>query len=61
MIRTGKLFPKKDRSPFIVPIAESTIRKDIANADDLQDWEVTFTQKVSSMFYKSQTMEMTKK
>jgi magnesium-protoporphyrin O-methyltransferase len=61
MIRTGKLFPKKDRSPFIVPIAESTIRRDIDNADELQDWEVTFTQKVSSMFYKSQTMEITKK
>ncbi len=60
MIRTGKLFPKKDRSPFIVPISEETMRQQIMSADDLQDWEVTFTQKVSSMFYKSQTMEITK-
>ncbi len=61
MIRSGKLFPKKDRSPFIVPIAEDTIRKEIKQAEDLKDWDVTFTQKVSSMFYKSQTMELTKK
>ena len=61
MIRSGKLFPKKDRSPFIVPIAEDTIRKQIRQADDLQDWDVTFTQRVSSMFYQSQTMEITRK
>jgi magnesium-protoporphyrin O-methyltransferase len=61
MIRSGKLFPKKDRSPFIVPIAEDTIRKEIKQAEGLKDWDVTFTQKVSSMFYKSQTMEITKK
>jgi len=61
MIRSGKLFPKKDRSPFIVPITEDTIRKQIRQADDLQDWDVTFTQRVSSMFYQSQTMEITRK
>jgi len=61
MIRSGKLFPKKDRSPFIVPIAEDTMRKQIRQADDLQDWDVTFTQRVSSMFYQSQTMEITRK
>jgi magnesium-protoporphyrin O-methyltransferase len=61
MIRFGKLFPKKDRSPFIVPIAENTIRKQIQYSEDLQSWDVTFTQMVSSMFYKSQTMEITKK
>ena len=61
MIRSGKLFPKKDRSPFIVPIAENRIRDEIKQAEDLNDWDVTFTQKVSSMFYKSQTMEISKK
>ncbi len=61
MIRSGKLFPKKDRSPFIVPIAEDAIRKQIMRTEGLEGWEVTFTQKVSSMFYKSQTMEITKK
>jgi magnesium-protoporphyrin O-methyltransferase len=61
MIRVGKLFPKKDRSPFIVPIAEESIRSAIQNYDHLQGWEVSFTQKVSSSFYKSQAMEITKK
>jgi hypothetical protein len=29
--------------------------------DGLQRWDVTFTEKVSSSFYKSQAMEITKK
>jgi magnesium-protoporphyrin O-methyltransferase len=57
----GKLVPKKDRSPFIIPIAEETIRKEIMLEDGLQRWDVTFTEKVSSSFYKSQAMEITKK
>jgi magnesium-protoporphyrin O-methyltransferase len=61
MIRVGKLFPKKDRSPFIVPIAEEAIREAIQNNDQLQGWEVSFSQKVSSSFYKSQAMEIRKK
>ena len=61
MIRIGKLFPKKDRSPFIVPIAEQSIREAIQNTDQLQGWEVSFSQKVSSSFYKSQAMEIRKK
>jgi magnesium-protoporphyrin O-methyltransferase len=61
MIRVGKLFPKKDRSPFIVPITEESIRSAIQNNDALQAWEVSFSQKVSSSFYKSQAMEIRKK
>ena len=61
MIRIGKLFPKRDRSPFIVPVAEDKLRREIQRAEDLQDWNVTFTQRVSSMFYQSQTMEISKK
>jgi len=61
MIRMGKLFPKKDRSPFIIPIAEQTIRKEILLEEGLQGWDVTFTEKVSSSFYKSQAMEITRK
>lgn len=61
MIRVGKLFPKKDRSPFIVPISEASIRQEIALEEDLQQWDVTFTQRVSSSFYQSQAMEIARR
>lgn len=61
MIRVGKLFPKKDRSPFIVPISEASIRQEIALEEDLHQWDVTFTQRVSSSFYQSQAMEIARR
>lgn len=61
MIRLGKLFPKKDRSPFIVPISEASIRQEIALEEDLHQWDVTFTQRVSSSFYQSQAMEIARR
>jgi magnesium-protoporphyrin O-methyltransferase len=61
MIRVGKVFPRKDRSPTIVPIAEETIIKVIEANDQLVGWKVGFTQKISSSFYKSQAMEIYRK
>ena len=61
MIRTGKLFPRKDRSPMIVPIAETTISRTIEREERLQNWQISFTEKVSRGFYTSQAMEICKK
>lgn len=61
MIRVGKVFPRKDRSPTIVPIAEKTIMTAIEEHDQLASWKIGFTQKISSSFYKSQAMEIYRK
>ena len=55
MHRFGKVFPKSDRSPAIVPIAEDELRLRLAS---LSDWKIGRTQRVSSGFYTSQAMEL---
>lgn len=50
----GKAFPRGDRSPAILPVSEARLSADIARA--LPEWSIDFTQRVSSGFYKSQAM-----
>jgi len=60
MIRFGRLFPRKDRAPFIEPISYSKLHKSINQSPWFVGWETPFTQLVSSGFYKSQLMELKK-
>jgi magnesium-protoporphyrin O-methyltransferase len=50
----GKAFPRSDRSPAIKPISEARLSSDVEAA--LPGWRIDFTQRVSSGFYKSQAM-----
>lgn len=54
MHTTGKAFPRNDRSPAIKPIVESRLQQEIES--EMAGWTVDFTQRVSSGFYKSQAM-----
>ena len=60
MIRVGRLFPRKDRAPFIEPISYAKLHKSINQSPWFVDWEAPFTHLVSSGFYKSQLMELKK-
>ena len=60
MIRVGRLFPRKDRAPFIEPISYGKLHKSINQSPWFVDWESPFTHLVSSGFYKSQLMELKK-
>jgi len=60
MIRVGRLFPRKDRAPFIEPVSENSLRSAIEKTDTLRDWKINRTQKISSGFYTSQAMEVCK-
>lgn len=60
MIRVGRLFPRKDRAPFIEPISHTKLHQSINQSPWFVDWEAPFTQLVSSGFYKSQLMELKK-
>jgi magnesium-protoporphyrin O-methyltransferase len=51
----GKAFPKSDRSPAIVPVAEDDLHKRLAG---LPGWSLGRTQRISSGFYKSQALEL---
>ncbi|MEQ8405988.1 MAG: magnesium protoporphyrin IX methyltransferase [Oceanicaulis sp.] len=54
----GKAFPKSDRSPAIVPVSESGLRRRIANHPGLEGWTVGRTKRVDRFFYISQAMEL---
>lgn len=58
MHTTGKLFPRNDRSPAIVPISEQRLRQAIDRSASLDGFGMEQTRRISSAFYKSQAMEL---
>ena len=54
MHASGKAFPRNDRSPASKPIVERRLRQEVEA--DMTGWTVAFSQRVSSGFYKSQAM-----
>ena len=54
----GKAFPRGDRSPDIVPIAEAKLREMFAADASLAGFTVGRTERVDTSFYKSQAMEL---
>lgn len=59
MHAAGKAFPRDDRSPAIKPISQDLITRRISS--DLDGWNVDFTRRISSGFYKSQAMGINRK
>ena len=58
MHAVGRAFPRADRAPAIVPVAEAALRGAIAASAGLQGWGPARTQRVASGFYTSQAMEI---
>lgn len=58
MHSVGKVFPKSDRSPAIVPVSETELR---ARLGSLTDWRIGRTHRVSSGFYTSQALELVRR
>lgn len=50
----GKLFPRRDRAPSIMPVAEPKFRKGLAETAALAGWQVAGTTRVERGFYRSQ-------
>jgi len=61
MHAVGKLFPRSDRSPAIQPVATKRFLKHIAKDPALAAWTPGRTERVTSGFYISQGLELTKK
>lgn len=59
MHAVGRFFPRGDRAPRIVPLAESAVRRTVATALSGAGWSVGRTQVVSRGFYTSQAIELT--
>jgi len=56
----GKLFPRGDRSPAVVPVAQRWLHRRIDSEPQLQAWSRGRTERVSSGFYTSQALELVK-
>lgn len=58
MHSVGKLFPRSNRSPAIVPVNEERLRAQLSR---LHGWRVKRTERVVSGFYTSQAMELVRR
>lgn len=54
----GRLFPRGDRAPSIVPVAEKALHRLVAADAYLGPWRPARTQRVASGFYTSQALEL---
>jgi magnesium-protoporphyrin O-methyltransferase len=60
MITVGRWLPRKDRAPWLEPMAADKISSLMQKHAALQGWQAQRTQRVSSGFYKSQALELTR-
>lgn len=58
MIAVGRLLPRRDRAPWISPIATKKLHRLIADSEQLATWRTGRTERVSSGFYTSQALEL---
>jgi magnesium-protoporphyrin O-methyltransferase len=54
----GKLFPRGDRSPAIVPLATRRFTKRLRTDPGLSGWTPARTERVANGFYISQALEL---
>jgi len=58
MITVGRLFPRRDRAPFIEPVGEQTLHRLIGEAPGLAGWRAERSERIASGFYTSQALEL---
>lgn len=56
----GRLFPRGNRAPWIEPVEETALHRQLANNPLLADWQRGRTERIASGFYTSQALEMVK-
>jgi magnesium-protoporphyrin O-methyltransferase len=54
----GRLFPRSDRAPAIVPVTENRVRLMLSGAPEVSAWRQGRTKRVARGFYTSQAMEL---
>ena len=60
MHKVGKIFPRKDRSPAIVPVDGDRLIRDAKGSNDLAAVKVLKIRRISNGFYISQAMGVTR-
>jgi len=54
----GRLFPRSDRSPAILPVTLAWLREALAGDAAFAGWRVGRTARISRGFYTSQALEL---
>jgi magnesium-protoporphyrin O-methyltransferase len=57
----GRIFPRSDRAPWIEPVSEGSLHRQLGAEPALQAWQRGRTQRISSGFYTSQALELVRK
>jgi len=58
MHTVGRLFPRSDRAPSIVPVAERNLEKLVDRSVPLKDWQLGRSHRINSGFYLSRAQEI---
>ncbi|MGF1508073.1 MAG: magnesium protoporphyrin IX methyltransferase [Myxococcota bacterium] len=58
MLWLGRLFPRRDRAPAIMPVSERTLRRRLRRETRLHGWTAGETTLIKSGFYTSQALRM---
>ena len=58
MIAVGRLLPRKDRAPWISPIAPKRLHQLLLRSESMAEWTTGRTKRVSRGFYTSQALEL---
>ena len=58
MHAVGKLFPRADRAPAIVPVRPAALRQRLGSMLSLEGWRIGASRRVSHGFYTSQHLEL---
>jgi magnesium-protoporphyrin O-methyltransferase len=58
MMAVGRLFPRSDRSPSIVPVAPARMQRMLLDALGPMGWKLGRSERISSGFYTSQAQEL---
>jgi magnesium-protoporphyrin O-methyltransferase len=56
----GKLFPRSDRSPSIVPVSQAALARQLRTQPAMSGWQLADTQRIASGFYTSQAYRLLK-
>lgn len=54
----GKLFPRSDRSPSIVPVSQAALARQMQAQPAMAGWQLAGTQRIASGFYTSQAYRL---
>lgn len=61
MHAVGRAFPRENRAPAIEPVTEPRLKKLIMDHPDLEEWSFGRSRRVTSGFYKSHALELTRR